>query len=74
MAQQGAAPDRLQLRSSFLLASLPAAGELVVGRRRAAWLCVKVKSGVRAFRKIARFFVLASAPRQEYSRRKVSQF
>ena len=27
-AQQGAAPDRLQLRSSFLLAKLPAAGEL----------------------------------------------
>jgi hypothetical protein len=27
-AQQGAAPDRLQLRSSFLLAALPAAGEL----------------------------------------------
>jgi len=27
-AQQGAAPDRLQLRSSFLLTSLPAAGEL----------------------------------------------
>jgi len=29
-AEQGAAPDRLQLRSSFLLSSLPAAGELVV--------------------------------------------
>ena len=28
MAQQGAAPDRLQFRSSFLLAALPAAGEL----------------------------------------------
>jgi len=27
-AQQGAAPDLLQLRSSFLLAALPAAGEL----------------------------------------------
>ncbi len=27
-AQQGAAPDRLQLRSSFLLTALPAAGEL----------------------------------------------
>jgi len=33
-AQQGAAPDRLQLRSSFLLTSLPAAGEL--GRSVAA--------------------------------------
>ncbi len=32
--QQGAAPDRLQLRSSFLLATLPAAGEL--GRCAAA--------------------------------------
>jgi hypothetical protein len=39
-AQQGAAPDRLQLRSSFLLTSLPAAGEFVVGPLRAAWLCV----------------------------------
>ena len=29
-SEQGAAPDRLQLRSSFLLSSLPAAGELVV--------------------------------------------
>ena len=29
-AEQGAAPDRLQLRSSFLLSALPAAGELVV--------------------------------------------
>ena len=29
-AEQGAAPDRLQLRSSFLLTTLPAAGELVV--------------------------------------------
>ena len=27
-AEQGAAPDRLQLRSSFLLTALPAAGEL----------------------------------------------
>jgi hypothetical protein len=34
-AQQGAAPDRLQLRSSFLLSALPAAGELVVLRLRA---------------------------------------
>ena len=33
-AEQGAAPDRLQLRSSFLLAALPAAGEL--GRSVAA--------------------------------------
>ena len=37
-AQQGAAPDRLQLRSSFLLAALPAAGELSVVLRRAAWM------------------------------------
>ena len=28
--QQGAAPDRLQLRSSFLLTPLSAAGELVI--------------------------------------------
>jgi hypothetical protein len=47
-AQQGAAPDRLQLRSfrsSFLLtpfSSLPAAGELVVGRRRLQKSHVKV--------------------------------
>jgi hypothetical protein len=33
-AQQSAAPDRLQLRSSFLLTALPAAGEL--GRSAAA--------------------------------------
>ena len=37
--QQGAAPDRLQLRSSFLLSSLPAAGELVV-RRLARYLAL----------------------------------
>jgi hypothetical protein len=35
-AQQGAAPDHLQLRSSFLLSSLPAAGELGVVLQRAA--------------------------------------
>ncbi len=32
--EQGAAPDRLQLRSSFLLTALPAAGELV---EKALW-------------------------------------
>jgi hypothetical protein len=37
-AQQGAAPDRLQLRSSFLLTALPAAGELGVLSLRMAWL------------------------------------
>jgi hypothetical protein len=36
-AQQGAAPDRLQLRSSFLLSPLPAAGELVVVLRASAF-------------------------------------
>ena len=40
-AEQGAAPDRLQLHSfcSFLtsLIPLPAAGELVVVAKRAAW-------------------------------------
>lgn len=35
-AQQVAAPDRLQLHSSFLLAPLPAADELVVVPSRAA--------------------------------------
>jgi hypothetical protein len=34
--QQGAAPDRLQLRSSFLLTPLSAAGELGVRPVRAA--------------------------------------
>ena len=41
VAQQGAAPDRLQLRSLRLclaaVSALSAAGELVVGQRRAAW-------------------------------------
>jgi hypothetical protein len=44
-AEQGAAPDRLQLHSlrSFLtsLIPLPAAGELVVGPMRAVWLRAK---------------------------------
>ena len=40
-AQQGAASDRLQLRSSFLLSALPAAGELVVSPSRAAlWFAI----------------------------------
>ena len=35
LTQQITAPDRLQLRSSFLLTPLPAAGELVVSLLRA---------------------------------------
>jgi hypothetical protein len=37
-AQQGAATDRLQLRSSFLLAALPAAGELGRCVAAPAWM------------------------------------
>ena len=39
------------------LSPLPAAGELVVGAQRAAWLNAKDKSSVRAFREVWRFFV-----------------
>ena len=75
-AQQGAAPDRLQLHSSFLLSPLPAAGELVVGLRRAAWSKAKVKNGVFAHCKVSRFqlcFRVANRARK-YLCRKVYLF
>ena len=61
-AQQGAAPDRLQLRSSFLLTSLPAAGEL--GRCVAASALSRVMAVLWPLicRVVSRYLA-ASAPR-----------